>query len=352
MTGKPNAKRNKGAPVDEIHHQSVDIPRGNKSLLVKYSLFKFGLWNLRAEVDYLPGDTSFKPLEVTFTWNEIQKDYSKVTRSHTQLLDKLPLRYEINVGGFDHPEMLSLRINQQGAAAVVQASGLPKESRRDARTTSVKYGYSDGKDNAGAKKYVGTWVTYGKDIALGKKYTLGKPSVECWAGCNDKDLTRLTDGYIGNPTGGGSYWSKSAGWDDRTPEVSIDLDLGQESPCAAIGLSSCGDDALAGRLASNQTVEVLVSSDGKDFKSIGMINFSLRYKNIPYNYMLQDEETLPGGAFYVPLRESVSARYIRYKVKFKGGMFFTTELLVHDSITVKPFDVRIALPGELPEAAR
>ncbi len=328
VRGKPNAKRNKGTPVDEIHHQSVDIPRGNKSVLVKYSMFKFGLWNLRAEADYVPGDTTFKPLEVTFTWNERQEDYSLVRRSHTQLLDRLPARYEINVGGADHPEMVSLRINQQGAATF-------------ATTQPVEYGYSDGK-NGGGQKYVGTWVSYGKNIAFGKKYSFSKPSVQCWAGCNDKDLTRLTDGYIGNPTGGGSYWGKSAGWDDRTPEVGIDLDLGQESRCAAIGLSSCGDDALTGRLARNQAVEVLISGDGKTYRSVGFVNFKVRFKDIPYNYMLGDEESMGGEVFYVPLAKPVTARFVRYKVKFRGGMFFTTELLVHDNVTVRPFDIRIA----------
>jgi hypothetical protein len=62
--------------------------------------------------------------------------------------------------------------------------------------------------------------------------------------------------------------------------------------------------------------------------------------------MLGDEESMPPGIFYVPLPKPVSARYVRYKPKFKGGMFFTTELLVYDSVTVRPFDIRIALPDE------
>ena len=256
-------------------------------------------------------------MEVTFTWNERQEDYSLVKRSHTQLIDKLPVRYEINVGGADHPEMVSLRIQQQGAAGATI-------------TQPVKHGYCDGKD-VGGQKYVGRWVTYGKDLALGKRYTFSTPCADNWMSCNDKDHTRLTDGYIGNPTGGGSYWSKSAGWDDKTPDVSIDLDLGQETHCAAIGLSSCGDNALSGGMVRRQSVEVLVSGDGKEFKSIGMVDFRSRYKDIPYNNMLGDEEDMGGGAFYVPLPNPVNTRYIRYHAKFKGD-FLTTELLVHDSV--------------------
>jgi hypothetical protein len=39
-----------------------------------------------------------------------------------------------------------------------------------------------------------------------------------------------------------------------------------------------------------------------------------------------------------------------YRAKFKGS-FFTSELLVHDSMNVKPFDIGIALPGEKPVTA-
>ncbi|MGA2255455.1 MAG: hypothetical protein ABSG53_12390 [Thermoguttaceae bacterium] len=47
--------------------------------------------------------------------------------------------------------------------------------------------------------------------------------------CNIK----VTNGYIGPPSGGGSFWNCSAGWENKTPEFNIDLDLGQETPCAA-----------------------------------------------------------------------------------------------------------------------
>jgi hypothetical protein len=334
MAVKPNANRNKGTPVDEIHHQVVDIPKGNKSVLVKYSMFKFGLWNLRAEADYLPADANAKPLDVTFTWNEMQKDYSKVKRSHTQLVDKLPAKYEINVGGFDHPEMLSLAVNQKGSAAA-------------ATTQPVKYGYSDGKDNADVKKYVGTWVTYGKDVALGKKYTFDQKNFDM-GDTVDKDFTRLTDGYVGPFQNSGACWTHAAGWTAPAPEVNIDLDLEKETNCAAIGMKICGDDALAGKMKNNFAVEVFVSPDNKDFKSIGFINADARYKDLPYNFMLEDDEIMSGGNFYVPMDKPVKARYVKYRIKVIGGIFFTTELFVHDSVTVKPFDIGIALPDEKP----
>ena len=41
-----------------------------------------------------PLDAGFRPLEVTFTWNERQADYTLVTRSHTQLVEHVPLSYD------------------------------------------------------------------------------------------------------------------------------------------------------------------------------------------------------------------------------------------------------------------
>ena len=101
------------------------------------------------EVDHKLAAAAATPLEVTFNWEERQQDYSLVKRSHTQAVDRLPATYTIDVGGADHPVVDSLTINLKG-------------SRPD-----VKYGYSDGKD-VGGEKWVGNWVTYGKNLALNK----------------------------------------------------------------------------------------------------------------------------------------------------------------------------------------
>jgi hypothetical protein len=130
------------------------------------------------------------------------------------------------------------------------------------------------------------------------------------------------------------------------PEITLDLE--KDIDCAAIGLQTCGDNSLTGGLSRNCSVEVLTSTDNKDFKSIGMVNLDMRFKDIPYNYLLADDESLGGGKFYVPLDKPVKARYVKYRIKVKGGMFFTTELFVHDSAMIAPFDIGVALPGEQP----
>src|SRR5690606_36460358 len=96
-----------------------------------------------------------------FEWSERQQDYSLVKRSHTQVVDKFPMTYEINVGGYDHPVVNSLTVNLKGARGEVQP------------------GYSDGKD-VGGEKWVGKWATYGKNLAMGKPYTVSVPSGDNW----------------------------------------------------------------------------------------------------------------------------------------------------------------------------
>jgi hypothetical protein len=98
-------------------------------------------------------------MEVTFTWKERQEDYSTVERSHTQLVEKLPATYEINIGEADHPIMESVRANLKGALAA-----------------PAKYSYSDGHENADARKFQDRWVIYGKNRAEHKPYTQSVPS--------------------------------------------------------------------------------------------------------------------------------------------------------------------------------
>src|SRR5207247_115481 len=115
----------------------------------------------------------------TFTWNESQKDRSLVKRSHTQAVETLPATYTIDVGGEDHPVMESLAINLRGARG------------------EVRQGYSGGKDGGG-EHFVGRWLTVGKNLAVGKSYTLSAPSETTW-NAGDPDHTKLTDGVSGPP---------------------------------------------------------------------------------------------------------------------------------------------------------
>ena len=98
-------------PWDVIHYETIaDVPAGARSMLFKYLLNSpaagpdaCSLYAVRMEVNHKPKAAQFRPIEVTFSWSEVQSDQSLVARSHTQLIQQAPAFYTINVGGEDHP---------------------------------------------------------------------------------------------------------------------------------------------------------------------------------------------------------------------------------------------------------
>jgi hypothetical protein len=319
-------------PWDVIHYETVEAPAGTRSVLFKYTIVAPGaepgccsLYAVRMEANYKPAEAAFAPLEITYTWHEVQKDRSRVTRSHTQLVEKLPCRYTLNVGGEDHPVMESLRVNVKGAAG------------------DVKYGYSDGKD-AGGEKFVGTWVTYGKDLAVGKSYTVSVKPDGTWGGV-DPENKKLTDGVIGSAFAGGTSYKSGVVWNGKRNPV-ITVDLGAPAACAAFGLNCHGYpfwDALKGEIQDK--IEVLVSDDGQAFKSVGFLKPNLWWKELPVNHMWPDDETISGLTCRLIPEQPVTARHVQYKVTSER-FFCCTELEVLDAIKYEPFDLRLALPDE------
>ena len=271
-----------------------------------------------------------KPLEVTFTWDEVQKGHTRTERSHTQIVDKLPATYTINVGGYDHPIVKSLAVNPQGA-----------EGTRG----EVKAGYSDGKDVGGqGEKWMGKWVTCGKIVSTGKPYTVStppEPKEKAW-GANDDSGTRLTDGRVGSSYPGGTAMQDGAIW---TKNTDIVVDLGAPTKLGAFRIHISGGypwcDAIKGEVKDK--VEVLVSNDGKDFKSVGNFDFDLYWKDIPLNYMWTDEETFCGHNHLLMAPEPVEARYVKYAVAPKRSLLIT-EVQALESVKIEPFDLKIALP--------
>ncbi len=316
-------------PWDVIHYETVQVAAGHKSVLVKYLMNSpqpghdaCSIYAVRMEANHQPAETTIEPLEVTFAWKEGDKE-----RSHTQLVSKLPATYDINVGGEDHPVMQSLGVNFPIA------------------TREVKTGYSDGVD-VGGEKFVGVWETLGKNLAVGKKYTLSHPSQTNWE-AGDPGLTKLTDGIAGPTSVGGVSYRSGAIWNPRTNPV-ITLDLGEKKSCASFGLNFHGYpwwDSLKGQIKDK--VEVLISDDGQQFTSVGYLKTHLRWKELPVNFMWPDEETLAGHTFRHIPPKPLEARYIQYKV-FSERNFCATEIEVLDSIEHKPFDLRLAMPDQQP----
>ena len=319
-------------PWDVIHYEAVEIPQGHRSVRVKYLLNSpeaapsgCSLYAVRMEADYRAADAAFRPVQVTFDWSERQGDRSLVERSHTQTITRLPFKYTINAGGEDLPVVNWLRVNLLDAAA------------------GAKAGYLDGKD-VGGEKFFPRWLTCGRNLAIGKSYSLSIPSGTNW-GAGDPDGKKLTSGAGAPSYAGGTSYSSGALWDQHANPV-ITLDLGANSPCASFGMNLHGYpwwDALKGQVQDQ--VEVLTSVDGQQYQSQGFLKLNLWWKEIPANYMWTDEETMTSGTFrFVPDRP-VTARYVQYRVT-NHRIFACAGLEVLDSIQSAPFDLRIALPDE------
>ncbi len=318
-------------PWDVIHYETAQIPPRHRSVWVKYGMDTTeaspdgcSIYAVRLEADYVPGDTAFKPLEVTFDWSERQADRSLVERSHTQTIPRLPFRYTIDVGGADHPVVNWLRICQRGAVA------------------DTKEGYSDGKD-AGGEKFVPRWETCGRNLALGRSYTLSKPSESNW-GAGD-DGKKLTSG-AGAPSyaGGTSYRSAALWMANANPALTVDL--GAPCRCASFGLNFHGYpwwDALKGQVTDK--IEVLTSLDGRDYTPQGALKTDLRWSDLPVNFTWPDDETLTSATFRLVPPQAVNARYVKYEVKSKR-VFACAGIEVLDAYELRPFDLRLALPDE------
>jgi len=319
-------------PWDVIHYEAIDnVPAATRSILFKYLLNSSqagisacSIYSVRMEVNHKPKDATFKPVEVTFDWSELQEDYSLIKRSHTELIQNVPYRYNINVGGEDHPVMNSLRINLKGA--------LP----------NVSYGYSDGK-NVGGEKYVPQWVTYGKNQAEGKTYIVSVPSNNNWD-AGDPKGKKLTDGIVGPPYAGGIGPRYALCWDKGTnPEITVDLGSTQSCGAFRIHLSAGWPwwDALKGQVKDK--VELQTSTDDKNYTSHGFFAMNLRWKDIPFNHMMPDDETATGFTYDLVPAGPVQARYVRFKIAPERTLT-VSEVQVLDFIKTKPFDLRIALP--------
>jgi hypothetical protein len=323
---------NTSQPWDVIHYEQVDrIPAGTRLVLCKYLLGSSAagadacsLYAVRMEVNHEPAELGNHPLEVTFNWSERQVDYSLIERSHTELVAKLPHRYTINVGGVDHPVLHWLRVNTQGA--------LP----------GAHYGYSDDWD-PGGQKFIPRWVSYGKNLARGKPYTVTVPSTTQWD-AGDPEGAKLTDGVAGPPYPGGIAPRFALCWNQgQSPEINVDL--GRTESCGAfriqLGAGWPWWDALKGEVKDQ--VEVLTSTDGQDYRSQGCFNLNLRWKDLPANHFWPDDEIIAAHLFELIPPEPLPARYVRYKIT-PARTLTVSEVEVLEFIRYQPFDLRIALP--------
>jgi len=168
------------------------------------------------------------------------------------------------------------------------------------------------------------------------------PSGTHW-GAGDPEGTKLTDGIIGPPYAGGIAASYGLLWTEgQKPAITVDLRSAQR--CGAFRVHLTGYpfwDALKGEVKDQ--IEVLTSTDGREFASQGFFKLDLRWKDLPANLMWPDEENATAPVFDLVPPRPVEARYVRFAVTARRFVQIS-EVQVLDRIESKPFDLRIALP--------
>jgi hypothetical protein len=242
--------------------------------------------------------TNFVPLEVTFCWTE-HRESGDLERRHTELVTSPPHEYTLNVGGFRDPTMNWVRLTLQG-------------SGRDGDHA----GYSDGQDLGPAAKPL--WVRYrwGKNLALGRPYTLVGAQDER----NPDGGGDLTDGIIAPPDTYVSvkYMPTYVMFAQDVSPI-ITLDLGTEQTVSAVRVHA-GQEA-GFHLSYPDTIKVETSSDGNSFAFAGSAPFNQVFDPpadyVPWELDRADIfDNLPAGgrlayAYRICFQSPVPARYIR-----------------------------------------
>ncbi|MCX7047872.1 MAG: hypothetical protein NTX50_20600 [Candidatus Sumerlaeota bacterium] len=327
-------KTDGASPFDLMVNAAVTtVPAGVRAAYLRYefetaqypkSYSGPGIQTATMTVHHQPRTTGFTPVEVAYCWVE-RRDSGDVERRHTEEVTTAAHEYTLNVSGARDPIMKWVRINLKGQG--------PDGDK-------VKYGYSDGQDaGAGTKP---EWVRYrwGKNLALGKTYTLeGKQDER-----NPDAGSDLTDGLIAPPDTYVSlkYMPTNVIFAKDVSPV-ITLDLGSAQTVSAARVHAGQEDGF--HLSYPDTIAVEVSTDGKTFAPAGAAAFRQVFEPpadfVPWEL---DEsalfDALPAGgrlayAYRILFEKPVSARYIRVRCACRQGWgMMLSEIQVFDTVTM------------------
>lgn len=321
-------------PWDVVHFETVAPPPGTKRVLMRYTLASpaaggysgCSIYFVRMTAAYRPPDARFQPIEVAYGWSERQGE-KWVERSHVQRVTEPRQRYSINVGGEDLPRTDWIRVRLAGAAA------------------DTRYGYSDGA-GAPAESFVRKRHVWGRNLALGKKYTFDVPSGDNWDG-GDPEMTKLTDESIASTYGGGTTYREGPIWPPGKNPV-ITLDLGSVQKLAAVRMHVTGYpfDLYNGPFSD---VEIFTSTEGEAFVSRGAITTRMKYQDVDGDFIMPESGRFESWVFARIFERPVKARFVRCKVTNPKMFFATSEILVHDSVRVEEWREPLAMPLDPPQ---
>ncbi|WP_197356158.1 discoidin domain-containing protein [Aureliella helgolandensis] len=317
-----------------INRDVTPIPVGQREAYLRYefqtqqyprSYAGPGIQAARMLVQHEPRVKGFTPIEVTYCWIE-HRESGDVERQHTQRIASPAEEYSINVGGYRDPTMQWVRLNLQGSA--------PADGK-------VTYGYSDGVDIGSGAAVKPALYEWGRNIALGKRYTLTGPQ-------HAKNLDAggdLTDGIIAPPDEdvSESYMPTNVMFEQDATAV-ITLDLGKTQKVAAVRIHA-GQEA-GFKLAYPKVIRVEVSEDGQNFSQTGEATHHQVF-DPPANFQPWEHDDSPqyamlpaGGrlayAYRVVLERPQAARFVRVTCEALNGWgILLSEVQVFDQVAVQ-----------------
>jgi len=319
--------------------EGPEVPQGARTAFLTCAFFcrggartygMDGVQDVWIRIEHETRTAGFMPFYVTWSWIEHRKT-GDVKRTHTEKVTKLPHSYTINTAGYRDPTMLSVEL---------RSAVFPPAARK------VSLGYSDGEDVGPGFEPPRVIYRWGRNIALGKRYTVSRPS-SLNSGNPDSDGRELTNGSVIAPT---DYTTQrvvqaaTAFW-DRGPPLIVTMDLGALRRVTAVRVATHQPNAL---FCHPQRVIVETSADKENWRREGVIHHDdLWTPPADYEPWEHDDdpryEKLPAGgrlAYVFPLvfPEPSNARYVRFTFEPQRGKGMgLSELQVFDHLEVRRF---------------
>ena len=314
---------------------------------------------IRMEADYAPAYQGFRPVAVTYNWTEYYEplptgeENGGTTRSHTEIVDRLPYAYQVNTGGDIAPRMNWVRMALADGAKAV-GFGLRQASLADGGTTT---GYSDGRDVGGRYAIPSLHYECGKLLSFKKVYSvLPDPARDEFHAVGDEH--ELTDGVVKEPQVEGP-WPDTClvRWPADTGTVFVTVDLGSVTE---VGGARVDAFYRPQRDRFPESVVVETSKDGKRFSACARDRWgSAKYAHNgwPADWPLNPRHDSPkwgefpnyglrGNYIFIPFDKPVKARFVRFVVvpQPSSGVMLS-EVHVWDRLEAVDWTPRLAHEG-------
>lgn len=303
------------------------------------------------DIQLTPGGTALelKPAGSGVYTAEITLDHAEII---TPPVESTPngrwsptLQASTDVGGVTYSTCLPFTFDVHGKSAKGDAGGSPPPG------VASESAPRDWQNEIGAPADTArrSWreMTAGENLALGKPVVFSTPAT--YVPTHDEnDEKNLTSGTLSSRTDDRIWFSKdSVGWFDLAGPVSMVLDLGEVKSVGKVAIRVLGGKEQA-VLSYPREIEILVSDNGKDFRSVTKLTKLLE----------SEKELADTSRFYIPeeghaavhafcAEVNAPARYVAWRITPESSY------LVSDQIAVMAGDRRqirdlAALPAAFP----